>query len=257
MESLLQSDHFTLQSKIKWLPSLRTKFEIINAENQHVGSVHFHPVWMSPILWFFGLILELGMVGGGLMFIFQGENNVKFFGGALVAIGAFLMFAIQFRSFLSSRASSFVEIMDAEGQTILSARKGWALFKPNFTVKDELQNKTLGNSRQSFLWGDCAYTIWDETDQEWGSIQRRVWGFQYRIFKGKERVGRFRRKLLDARKMFTGLRSYTFEYENTELSLEERSLMLGTIIYVDVLTRQKELRSDKKETPPPTPTKKA
>lgn len=245
MQQLLESDQFTIQSKIKWFPSFKTKFDIVTDEGESIGQIHFHPVLMAPVLWFFGLLLELGLVGGGLYFVLKGENNAKFVGGVMLLIGALLMFLVKFRTFLSSRASSYVEILDASGTQLLEARKGWALWRPTFTVHDTQADEPLGQSRQSFLWGDCHYSLWDSEGKDWGSIRRRPWGFQYRVYHNNEQVARFRRKLIDARKLITGLRSYKLEYQQPDLTPKERALILGTIAYADVLTRQKKLRDDK------------
>lgn len=257
MQKLLESDHFTIQSKIRWFPSFNTKFQIVNDGGQQIGEIIFHPVIMAPILWFFGLLLELALAGGGLYLVFTGENNVKLVGAACALVGAFLIFVVNFRTFLASRASSSVEIFSESGEKLIAARKGWALFRPTFSVYDATTNELIGESRQSMFWGDRYYTVWDKDGNTWGSIKRRVWGFQYRVFRGSEQVARFRRKLIDTRKLITGLRSYLLEYEQEELSSKDRALILGCLAYADVLTRQKKLRDEQgEEAPAPKPAKK-
>lgn len=257
MHRLLQSDHFTIQSKIRWFPSLNTKFQLVDDDNKTIGEIVFHPAWMAPVLWLFGLLFEIGLIGGGVALVVTGADSTqKLIGIGLAVLGLLFLLLVNFRSFLASRASSSIEVSDESGSVILQARKGWAIWRPTFTVWNTQDDRQLGQSRQSFLWGDRHYTIWDAEGNDWGSIRRRPFGFQYRVRKGSKQVARFRRKLIDARKMITGVRSYLLEYEDTQLTEDERALILGSLAYADVLVRQKKLREEKDEKQTSTPKKK-
>ena len=247
MKELLESDHYTINSKIRWLPALTKKFNVVDDNNSKIGEIIFHPAWMFPVLWLFGLVVELGMIVGGAVLIINKSKSSSMIltGVGLILVGLLFLFVWKFRNFLATRAPSTVEIRDSGNNSILTAKKGWAVWRPKFVVRKSQNEEIVGESQQSLFWGDLYYTLRDTSGQVWGSIRRRPLGFQYRVYKDKAQVARFRRKLIDTRKLITGLRSYLLEYQNSELIEDERALILGTLAYVDVLVRQKRLRKEK------------
>ncbi|HAA54860.1 MAG TPA: hypothetical protein DCE42_08880, partial [Myxococcales bacterium] len=54
-------------------------------------------------------------------------------------------------------------------------------------------------------------------------------------------------KLIDARRLVTGMKSYTLEFQDPSLTQDERALVLGSLTYVDVLVRQKRMKEDSSE----------
>ncbi len=248
MQQLATANNIEIQSKIRWFPSLNIKYQVVDEDrNKTLGEIIVHPAWSMPLLWMFGWILELGLLVGGGYWIFQGTGNQKWIGAGLLGLGVIFTLVVKLHSFLASRASSTVEVRDASGETLITATKGWAIWKPTYTVEQGKGGAVLGQSRQSIVWGDCRYTLWDNSGNTWGSIRRRPFGFQYRVFKGSDQVARFRRKWIDTRKLMTGIRSYVLQFQSDALSLDERSFVLGTIAYVDVLVRQKRMKtSDEK-----------
>lgn len=240
MQRLLESDHFTIQSQFRWFPSLNTKFQLLDDEGGKLGEVVVHPVWMFPVLWLVGLLLELGMIVGGVALIAKADP--KWLGGASLLLGLFFLVFFKLRMFLATRAPSSLDVYDESGESVLQASKGWALWRPTFSVTMTKSGKLLGQARQSFFWGDLHTHLWDGEGNKWGSIQRRIFGFQYRVYKGSEQIARFRRKLVDTRKLITGVQSYLLEYQSKDLQIEERAFILGTLTYVDALIRQKKLR---------------
>ena len=250
MNELLQADNFTVQSKFRWFPSLNTKFQLLDDTGEQIGEITFHPAWMSPVLWIFGLLLEVGLVVGGVYQALIGADSTgKLIGLGLAIVGLFFLSIVSVRTFLSSRASSVIEIHDKNNELVIKAVKGWALFRAVFSIYDMTgdEARLLGESAQSVLWGDRRYMLWDAAGKRWGTIRRRPFGLQYRGSKGSKQVGRFRRKLIDARRLVTGMKSYTLEFQDPSLTQDERALVLGSLTYVDVLVRQKRMKEDSSE----------
>ena len=248
MQNLLNSEHFIIQSKFRWFPSLNTKFQIIDDDEKITGEIVLNPAWTSPILWIFGFLTELGLMTGGIyLMITSKSRNSLITAGIIFLFGLLLFFLLGFRNFLASRASSTIKVFDAEKNLILKAVKGWAIWRPTFTIWNTQNDSKIGQSRQSFLFGDRHYVLWDKDGKKWGSIHRRILGFQYRVKKDGTQVARFRRKLVDARKLITGVKSYTLEFQDENLNFDERALILGTLTYADVLVRQKKLSEEKQE----------
>lgn len=244
MQQLTTANNIEIQSKIRWFPSLNIKYQVVDEDrNETLGEIVVNPAWSMPFLWLAGWILNLGLIAGGGYWIFQGAGNQKWIGAGLAVFGLLFAFVIRLHSFLASRASSTIDIRDSRGETLVTATKGWAFWKPTFTVEQGKGERVLGQSRQSVVWGDCRYTLWDPSGNTWGSIRRRPFGFQYRVFKGSDQVARFRRKWIDTRKLMTGIRSYVLQFQSNELSFDERSFVLGTIAFVDVLVRQKRIKT--------------
>lgn len=257
MQPLLQTNNLEIQSKIRWFPSLNVRYQVLDADtNETVGEIIQHPAWSTPFLWVLGWLLNLGLIAGGGYYLLQGQGGQKWFGTVLLALGLVFIFLFKFHSFLSSRASSTVELRGANNQTEVVATKGWALWKPTYTVEKGDGSTRLGQARQSWVWGDCRYTLWDSQGEVWGSIRRRPFGFQYRVFKGSEQIAQFRRMFVDARKLITGIRSYILQFQGSDLNTDERAFVLGTMAFVDVLVRQKKLREKSEQQPAPPPKKK-
>lgn len=245
MKELLESDRFTLESKVRWFPALTKRFNIINEQGENIGIVIFHPAWMFPILWLAGLLIELGLVAGGIWWMYESQGRSKVYGLGIAILGLLMFLFFKLRDFLSSRAPSSIEIVDRNNTTVLTGRKGWAVWRPTVTITRTQDGQRLGQSKQSLFWGDCHYTIWDDQGETWGSVRRRPFGFQYRVFRDDTQVARFRRLLVDARKMITGMRSYRLEYETDTLAEGERDLIFGTMAYADVMVREKKLRQSR------------
>ena len=252
MSDLLHSDHFTIQSKLSFIPRLTTRFNIVDDNNNSIGTLVFHPAWSFPLLWIVGFLFEIALISGGIYLAVKQEGNLRLAGIGIACFGVLALLLFRFHSFLATRSPSTTEIRDRGNTLLLSARKGWAFAQPLLSIYDA-QNKLLGTSRQSLFWGDRKILLWDAQGNKWGQIKRKLLGFQYRIFRGSKEVARFRRKLVDARKLL-GLRSFVLEFSEPSLTTQERSLILATLGNSDVLIRQKKLR---KETPQPQPVPKA
>ncbi|MCB9639518.1 MAG: hypothetical protein H6728_03000 [Myxococcales bacterium] len=253
MQDLLHTDHVTIQSRFRILPRLTTRFNIVDDSEQTIGTLISHPAWSFPVLWFVGFLLEIGMIAGGIYLAINQKGNGLYIGAGIAFLGVLMLLLFRFHSFLATRAPTSIELRDRNNDLVLTSRKGWALFQPLFTLTDG-QGNTLGQSRQSFLWGDRKYLLWDDKGQRWGSINRRLIGSKYDAYRGNKAVARFRKKLIDARKLL-GLRSYLLEFQDSSLTPQERAVILGTIANTDVLMRQKKLRDDKENIPTPVPTK--
>ncbi len=251
MQQLVEAQHLEIQSKVRWFPSLNIRYQMVGEQGERIGEIILHPAWTTPLLWLLGLLTELGLFAGGFYYVLQGQGGQKWVGATLLGLGAIFTLLVKLHSFLASRAPSTVEVLDANNETVLTATKGWALWKPTFTTTKADGTTRLGQARQSFLWGDCRYTLWDDQGKVWGSIRRRPFGFQYRVFKDSNQIAQFRQQFFDARKLVTGIRSYILTFQDESLTADERSFVLGTMAFVDVLVRQKKLREDEKNKPPP------
>ncbi len=248
MDNIFNNKNLTIQSKFRWFPSLNTKFQLVDDEGTLMGEIILNPAWSAPFLWLIGFLFEILLIFGGAYLIIRNPKENLIYGAVSVLVGLFLFLGIALHSFLSSRASSTVKIIDKDKKTLLKAVKGWALWRPTFTIRNAETNDVIGTARQAFFFGDRRYILRDKEGKKWGTIRRKLWRLKYRVKKNGRQVAEFRTKLIDARKLITGINSYILEYQDENLTTDERALILGAMTYVDVLSRQKKLSPDKQET---------
>ncbi len=246
MHELLQSDRLIIQARFRILPRLTTRFNVIDDANKAIGTLIFHPAWSYPILWFFGVLLELSLLSGGIYLAVKQSGNPRYIGIGLAFFGL-LMALMRFHSFLATRSPTKIELWDRDNKLVLASHKGWALFQPLFTIHDA-KGDIVGQARQSLFWADRKYILWDDQSKRWGDIKRGFIGSRYTVQRNGKPVARMRKNLLDVRKLL-GMRSFLVEFQESNLSAKERTLILGAITNTEVLTRQKKLR----EEPVPSP----
>lgn len=254
MQKFMESHEFEIQAQIRNRFSFAVRYDIQSKETEeNIGEIIIYPAWSTPFLWLLGIITEIALVVGGLYFVFKGQNNSIWFGLSFLFLGLLFFFGFKFHTFLASRAPSTIKIKDDQKEVIVVGNKGWALWKPIFTVTDGSTNNMIGQSRQSFLLGDCRYTLWDHQGNIWGSIRRRPFGFTYRIIKDSKEVAHFRKQFVDARKIMTGVSSYLLDFlkeeketeaenEKTSLIQNEKLFVFGVISYIALLSREKKLK---------------